>query len=584
MRMSALFLRTLRDDPADAEIDSHRLLLRAGCIRRVASGIYAWLPLGRRVLSTVEEIVRDEMDAAGAQEVLLPIAQPLELWARTGRDATYGPLMFRLEDRKETGFCLSPTAEEAITSLVAGEYSSYRDLPVNLYQINWKYRDELRPRFGLLRAREFLMKDAYSFHVDADDLRRTYQDMYAAYQRVFTRCGLTFRAVEAQAGEIGGDVSHEFMAVAAVGEDDFVWCTSCDYAANVEAARRHSRLHQEVPVIDAPDREPVHTPELPGIAGVAAHLGVDASELLKCIAFDVDGELGLALVPGDREVNPYALTQAVAPRAARLFTDEDFAARPDLPKGYIGPDFTGAALVVADPLVGEERPWVTGANESDYHVRHAVLGRDFHVDLWSDLVSVVSGDPCPRCGSDLSVDRGIEVGHVFQLGTKYSEALDATYTDADGGDHPMVMGCYGIGVSRIVTAVVEEHHDEHGIVWPDALAPYAVHLVALPGKGDTAEQVRAAADALYDGLRAASVSVLYDDRDASPGVKFADADLLGMPWRVTVGAKGLGRGVIERRRRATGEQDELALDDAVAALTAAVAAARAGAGVGSAGG
>ena len=572
MRMSALFLRTLRDDPADAEIASHRLLLRAGCIRRVASGIYSWLPLGRRVLGAVESIVRDEMDATGAQEVLLPIAQPLELWTKTGRDTTYGPLMFRLEDRKDVGFCLSPTAEEVITSLVGAEYSSYRDLPVNLYQINWKYRDELRPRFGLLRAREFLMKDAYSFHVDADDLRVTYQAMYEAYQRVFTRCGLNFRAVEAQAGEIGGDVNHEFMAVASIGEDDFVWCTSCDYAANVEAARRHSRLHQEVPTIDAavaPERASVHTPELPGIAGVAAHLGVEPSALLKCIAFELDGELGLALVPGDREVNPYALSQAVAPRSARLFTDEDFAARPDLPKGFIGPDFAGAALVVANPLVGEERPWITGANEHDYHVRDAVLGRDFTVNLWADLVSVVSGDPCPRCGSALSVDRGIEVGHVFQLGTKYAEALDATYTDAAGSDLPMVMGCYGIGVSRIVTAVVEEHHDEHGIVWPDALAPYAVHLVALPGKGDTADEVRAAADALYEGLRAAGVSVLYDDRETSPGVKFADADLLGMPWRLTVGAKGLARGVVERRRRATGEQDELPVAEAVALVASA---------------
>jgi prolyl-tRNA synthetase len=566
MRMSALFLRTLRDDPADADIDSHRLLLRGGYIRRVASGIYSWLPLGRRVLAAVEQIVREEMDAAGAQEVLLPIAQPLELWARTGRDTTYGPLMFRLQDRKEAGFCLSPTAEEVITSLVAGEYSSYRDLPVNLYQINWKYRDELRPRFGLLRAREFLMKDAYSFHVDTDDLRRTYHDMYDAYTRVFTRCGLTFRPVEAQAGEIGGDVNHEFMAVAAVGEDDFVWCTNCDYAANVEAARRHSRLHTEVPAIDAPARDKVHTPDLPGIAGVAEHLGVAPSELLKCIAFDLDGEVALALVPGDREVNPYALNQAVAPRSARLFTDDDFAARPDLPKGYIGPDFEGATYVIADPLVGEERAWVTGANESDYHVRHAVLGRDFHVDLWADLVSVVSGDPCPRCGAALSVDRGIEVGHVFQLGTKYSEALDATYTDDAGRDHPMAMGCYGIGVSRIVTAVVEEHHDEQGIAWPEALAPYRIHLVALPGKGDTANEVRAAADSLYADLCAAGVTVLYDDRDASPGVKFADADLLGMPVRVTVGAKGLARGVIERRHRATGEQDEIALDDAVAAL------------------
>ena len=568
MRMSALFLRTLRDDPADAEIDSHRLLLRAGFIRRVASGIYSWLPLGRRVLANVESIVRDEMDTTGAQEVLLPIAQPLELWSRTGRDATYGPLMFRLADRKDSGFCLSPTAEEAITALVAGEYSSYRDLPVNLYQINWKYRDELRPRFGLLRAREFLMKDAYSFHTDADDLRRTYQDMYDAYVRVFSRCGLTFRAVEAQAGEIGGDVNHEFMAVAAIGEDDFVWCTACDYAANVEAARRHSHLHQEVPVVAAPGREAVATPDEGSIAGVAALLGVAPGELLKCIAFDLDGELALALVPGDREVNPFALSQAVAPRAARLFTDEDFAARPDLPKGFIGPDFHGATHVVADPLVGEERPWVTGANQVDQHARHVVLGRDFHVDAWHDLVSVVSGDPCPRCGEALSVDRGIEVGHVFQLGTKYARALDATFTDDAGADHPMVMGCYGIGVSRVVTAVVEEHHDDRGIVWPEALAPYRVHLVALPGKGDTAAAVTEAADALYEGLRAAGVSVLYDDRDASPGVKFADADLLGMPRRVTVGAKGLARGVVEVRDRATGDESEVPADGAVAALLA----------------
>jgi len=567
MRMSVLFLRTLRDDPADAEIDSHRLLLRGGFIRRVASGIYSWLPLGRRVLAAVEAIVRDEMDATGAQEVLLPIAQPLDLWARTGRDATYGPLMFRLADRKESAFCLSPTAEEAITALVAGEYSSYRDLPVNLYQINWKYRDELRPRFGLLRAREFLMKDAYSFHADADDLRRTYQQMYDAYVRVFSRCGLRFRAVEAQAGEIGGDVNHEFMAVATIGEDDFVWCTECDYAANVEAARRRGRLHQEVPVIDAPERERVHTPDEGSIAGVAALLGVAPSALLKCIAFDLDGELALALVPGDREVNPFALSQAVAPRAARLYTDDDFAARPDLPKGFIGPDFTGAAFVVADPVVGEERPWVTGANQADHHARNVVLGRDFHVDAWSDLVSVVSGDPCPRCGADLSVDRGIEVGHVFQLGTKYARALDATFTDDAGTDHPMVMGCYGIGVSRVVAAVVEEHHDDRGMIWPEALAPYRVHLVALPGRGDTAAAVTSAADRLYDELRAAGVSVLYDDRDASPGVKFADADLLGMPIRVTIGAKGLARGVVERRDRATGAESELPVDEAGAMLT-----------------
>ena len=562
MRMSRLFLRTLRDDPADADIDSHRLLVRGGYIRRMASGVYAWLPLGRRVLANVEQVVREEMDRAGAQEVMLPIAQPLELWARSGRDETYGPLMFRLQDRKDTGFCLSPTAEEAVTFLLASEYESYRDLPVNLYQINWKYRDELRPRFGLLRAREFLMKDAYSFHVDTEDLKRTYQEMYDAYHRVFERCALTFRPVEAQAGEIGGEVNHEFMAVAAVGEDDFVWCRSCDYAANVEAARRKS---PGVPTTSdrtgVPERERVHTPDLPGIQAVADHLGAQPDELLKCIAFDLDGELALAVVPGDREVNEYALSQAVAPRRARLYTDADFAARPDLPLGYVGPDFAGATLVVADPLVGERAEWITGANETDYHVRHAARGRDFEVGLWADLVSVQSGDPCPRCGSDLSVDRGIEVGHVFQVGTKYSESLDAMYTDEGGAQHPMVMGCYGIGISRIVAAIVEEHHDDGGIAWPVGLAPYDVHLVLLAGRGDAAVEVAEAAEKLYSAITTAGLSVLFDDRDASAGVKFKDADLLGMPVRLTLGAKGFARGVVERKLRAGGEQNELALED-----------------------
>jgi prolyl-tRNA synthetase len=477
--------------------------------------------------------------------------------------------MFRLQDRKEAGYCLSPTAEEVVTWLVAGELSSYRDLPVNLYQVNWKYRDELRPRFGLLRAREFLMKDSYSFHVDEADLRRTYQDMYDAYTRVFTRCGLTFRAVEGEAGEIGGDVNHEFMAVAAVGEDDFVWCTNCDYAANVEVARRRAvdpPPEPGVAAVDAPPLEKVHTPGLPGIAGVAEFLDAPPSELLKCIAFEAEGELGLALVPGDREVNPYALAAALAPRRVRLFDDDDFARRRGLAKGYIGPDFGDVALVIADPTVAAPHAWITGANEVDHHVRNSVLGRDFQVDRWADLVVVVSGDPCPRDGSTLSVDRGIEVGQVFQLGTKYSTALGALYTDEVGEQHPMVMGCYGLGISRVVTAVVEEHHDEQGIVWPAALAPYQVHVVALPGRGETAAEVTAAADRLYDELRGAGVEVLYDDRDASPGVKFADADLLGMPTRVTVGAKGVGRGVVELRDRRTGEQTDVPLADAVATL------------------
>jgi prolyl-tRNA synthetase len=560
--MSALFLRTLRDDPADAEVDSHRLLVRAGYIRRVAAGIYSWLPLGHRVLRKVEQIVREEMDDAGAQELLLPIIQPLELWERTGRDKAYGPLMFRLEDRKETGYCLSPTAEEVITTLVAQEYGSYRDLPVNLYQINWKYRDELRPRFGLLRGREFLMKDAYSFDLDLGGLEQRYRAMYDAYSRVFERCGLTFRAVEAQSGEMGGSGSREFMAVAAVGEDDFVWCKNCDYAANVEAARReHSWHHTEVPAVDAPPMAEVHTPGLPGIAGVAEFLHLEPAALLKTIVFDSDAKLGLAVVPGDREVNVYALEAALAPRPVRLFGDEDFDAHPELPKGYVGPDFPGVDIVVADPSVRAEHGWVTGANRIDHHARDAVLGRDFDVDVWADIVTIVTGDRCPKCGHELSVDRGIEVGHVFQLGTKYSEVLDARYTDEHGAQHPMVMGCYGLGITRTVAAIAEEHHDEHGLSWPAVVAPYDVHLIVVPGRGEQAPAVIAEADRVYDALRATGRDVLYDDRDVSPGVKFADADLLGVPVQMIVGAKGVARGVIERKIRATGARDELPLDE-----------------------
>ncbi|MDQ1434634.1 MAG: prolyl-tRNA synthetase, partial [Actinomycetota bacterium] len=513
-----------------------------------------------RVLRKVEQIVREEMDEAGAQEVLLPILQPLEIWERSGRDKAYGPLMFKLLDRKETGYCLSPTAEEVVTSLVAQEYGSYRDLPLNLYQINWKYRDELRPRFGLLRAREFLMKDAYSFDVDADAFRTNYQLMYDAYHRVFGRCGLTFRAVEAASGEMGGSESREFMAVAAVGEDDFVWCPSCEYAANVEAARR-GEADPAPAAADAPPLEEVDTPDLPGIAGVAAHLGVEPSTLLKSIAFDVDGKLGLAVVPGDREVNELAVAAALEAKQVRLYGDEDFAAHPELPKGYIGPNYEGASVVVADPGVRAGSAWVIGANRTDHHARHAVMGRDFDVDVWADIVTVAPGDPCPRCGMPLSIDRGIEVGHVFQLGTKYSEALDARYTDEKGEQHPMVMGCYGIGVSRVVAAVAEEYHDEHGLSWPAALAPYAVHLIAVPGRGEQAANVVAEADRVYASLRAQGIDVLYDDRDVSPGVKFADADLVGVPVQLVVGAKGVGRGVVERKIRATGERDELPLTE-----------------------
>ncbi|MBK5288864.1 MAG: proline--tRNA ligase [Acidimicrobiia bacterium] len=565
MRMSSLFLRTLRDDPADAEVTSHKLMVRAGLIRRVASGIYSWLPLGNRALRNVAQIVREEMDDAGAQEVTLPIAQPLDLWKQSGRDDAYGQMMFRVKDRKDNWYAMAPTAEEVVTTLVAGEYSSYRDLPVNLYQINWKYRDELRPRFGLLRAREFLMKDAYSFDADLAGLQASYDLMFHAYSQVFSRCGLTFRAVKAQSGEIGGDTSQEFMAVAAIGEDAFVWCEQCDYAANTEAATRRPTPEQVVP--DQPPREVVHTPAMPGIDAVADHLGTTPDLLMKSIAFDVDGELVLVLVPGDREVNEYAVAGICAPAKVRLYTDADFDGHPEIPKGYIGPDFAGAARTLADSSLRAPHAWVTGANEADHHARNMVLGRDFTPTAWNEIVQVEAGDKCSSCGSPLRIDRGIEVGHVFQLGDKYSRALGAVYTDDAGAEHPMVMGCYGIGVSRILSAVIEEHHDDGGICWPAAIAPYQVHLVVIPGRGDNSAEVSAAAEQLYSDLRAREIDVLFDDRDVSPGVKFADADLLGMPVQVTIGAKGLARGVVERKIRATGDRDELALDVALDALT-----------------
>ncbi len=557
--MSELFLRTLRDDPADAELDSHRLLVRGGFIRRVASGVYSWLPLGNRVLRKVEQIVREEMDAAGAQETILPIVQPLELWERSGRDAAYGPMMFRLEDRKETRFCLAPTAEEVVTTLVAGEYSSYRDLPVNLYQINWKYRDELRPRFGVLRAREFLMKDAYSFDADLDGLQSSYEAMHAAYQKVFTRCGLTFRSVKAQSGEIGGDTSQEFMAVAAVGEDAFVWCEQCEYAANTEAATRQELAAGARPEVGARDK--VHTPELPGIDGVAAHLGTTPDQLLKCIAFDLDGDLGLAVLPGDREVNELALGAGVRPGERAPLLRRRLRRAPRAAEGLHRARLRGAKHVIADSSVRAPDGWVTGANEPDHHVRDAVLGRDFTPTAWGDIAVVEPGDPCPSCGAPLRIDRGIEVGHVFQLGTKYTAALGALYTDEGGEQHPMVMGCYGIGVTRIIAAVVEEHHDDDGIAWPAPLAPFDVHLIAMPG-----DEPLAAAERLAEELAAAGVDVLFDERETRPGVKFADADLLGVPVQVIVGAKGLARGVVERKWRATGERDEIPVADAVATL------------------
>ena len=558
MRLSQLLLRTLRDAPADAEAASHQLLVRGGFMRRTASGVYTFLPLGLRVVRNIERVVREEMDAVGAQEMLMPVLQPEELWQQSGRDALLDSEYhaFRVAGRGGT-FVLGPTHEEVVTATVSAEVDSHRQLPLTVYQVQVKFRDEARPRFGLLRGREFLMKDAYSFDASKDAMATSYRSMYDAYLRVFGRCGLTAVPVESQAGAIGGDVNHEFMATSAIGEDRFASCAACGYAANTEAAEAGGGADAASP----PTEELVehHTPDCPGIDAVVEHFadrGLTAAGMLKCIALkDATLEITLALVPGDREVR-------VPPGLVPL-DDDDFAARPDLAKGYIGPMGSAArgVRVVADPMVRRPQTWVTGANKPDHHVSGATLGRDFAVDEWASIATVDSGDPCPRCEQGrLELVQSVEVGHCFQLGLRYSQLMpSATFVDASGAEQPFWMGCYGIGISRLVAVVAEAHHDDAGLIWPAEVAPYAVHLIALRNADD-------AATALYDELRAAGVDVLFDDRDASPGVKFADADLLGVPVQLVVGSKGLARGVVERKHRATGERDDLTLDAAAAAL------------------
>src|SRR5688500_463334 len=560
MRMSRLLLRTLRDAPADAEAVSHQLLVRAGYIRRLASGVYTFLPLGWKLLQNVERVVREEMDAADAQEMLMPILHPEEVWEETGRLKTMGDILMRLES-KGGKFVLGPTHEEVVTALVAAEAGSYRDLPLNVYQIQFKYRDEARPRFGLLRCREFIMKDAYSFDTSQDAMRASYQVMYDAYCRIFDRMGLTYTPVEADSGAIGGDVNHEFMVPSAIGEDVFARCPSCGYAANIEAA-----VAGKPGIVLLTGEESLtehHTPDRPGIDLVVEHFadrGLTAAGMLKCIALRDDaGNVTVALVPGDREVR--------VPHGLVPFTDGDFEAHPDLAKGYIGPMGLQAmgVRVLADYSVAVDRTWVTGANRPDHHVTGAKLERDFTVDEWASIASLADGDPCPRCSGTLELVRAVEAGHTFQLGLTYSRKISgATFLDEDGKEQPYWMGCYGIGISRAPAVVAEEHHDDAGLMWPEEVAPYRVHLLALGA--NRSPEVGEAADRLYLALQDAGVSVLYDDRDLSPGVKFADADLLGMPVQLVVGAKGLARAIVERKDRRTGERDELPLEGAVAAL------------------
>ena len=564
MRTSELFARTLRDAPADEEAPSARLLIRGAFIRKLMSGVFTLLPLGWRVLRKVEGIVREEMDAKGAQETRMPAILPSEPWKKTGRWQAYAAenLMFTLRDRHDRELGLGPTHEEVVTPLVDGDYSSYKDLPVNLYHIQWKYRDEARPRSGLIRAREFLMKDAYTFDRDLDGLREAYAKMVDAYKRIFTRCGLEFRVVEADPGLIGGDVNHEFMAPADIGEDLFVYCTNCDYAANVEAATAH---WPKAPQVEEELRpmEVVPTPGRATIEAVADLLQVPKHRVLKCLVYKVKDELVAVLLPGDREVSDNKLARLFAPEPVQMLTDADFE-EAGLAKGYVGPQGLDGVTVIADHSIRGGVNWVAGANEPDAHATGVNLDRDFSVDRWEDLSGVKEGDVCPRCHEGtLNVGRSIEVGHTFQLGSRYSEPLEATFLDEDGTERPFMMGCYGIGVSRIVSAVVEQHNDEQGIAWPKAVAPYAV--VVIPTNMDQDDVVETA-ERLYETLGEAGVEVVLDDRDERAGVKFADAELIGYPLALVVGKKGLANGVVEAKFRHSGERREVAVDEAAAAV------------------
>jgi prolyl-tRNA synthetase len=560
MRLSNLFVPTLRDDPADAEIASHRLLLRAGFVRRLTAGIYSSLPLALRVMRKIETIVREEMEAAGSIEVRIPIVVPAEPWKATGRWQAYGNEVFKLEDRHGREMMLGPTHEEVFLPIVAGDLPSYRDLPINLFQVEWKYRDEKRPRFGLLRGREFLMKDAYSFDRDEAGMVESYRIMYEAYERVFDRIGLGYVIVEADPGTIGGDVNHEFMALAEVGEDLFVRCVNGDYLADTEAA-----TPQAAPPVVDPPLDPLVEVETPGAATidlVAAQLGVDASATLKNIMFDIDGRTVAVLVPGDREVSEKKLARLHFPKVVRAFDDDDFE-RLGYAKGYVGPHgFGDDVTVFADPSVRAGANWVTGANRPDAHVTGANVGRDFRVDRWEDLVQIRDGDRCPNDGGALEVGRSIVIGHIYQLGTKYSAPLEATFQDEDGSDKPYIMGSYGIGITRILSALVEQHHDEHGIVWPKHMAPFQV-IVILANADD--EPVRTEAERIYEELLEVGVEAVLDDRDERAGVKFADADLIGYPVQVTVGKRGIANGTADLKLRASGERSQAPLAGAAPA-------------------
>ena len=565
MRLSQLPLATLKEVPADAEIVSHQLMLRAGLIRRLSSGLFTWMPLGLRVLRRVEQVIREEMDRAGALEILMPVVQPAELWQETGRWDVYGDLLLRIRDRHEREYCFAPTAEEVVTEIARRELRSYRQLPVNYYQINTKFRDEIRPRFGVMRAREFVMKDAYSFHLDQPSLEATYDRMADAYTRIFTRLGLRFRKVDADGGEIGGSRSQEFHVLADSGEDCIAWCAGDTFAANVEMAP----ALPPAAVRPAPGKPMarVSTPGVRTIDEVAAFLEVEPAQCVKTLVVEGDdGKLVALLLRGDHELNPVKAARAPGvARPLRLATPEQVHAAVGAPVGALGP--VGLDLpVVADHAVLALADFICGANAADTHLTGVNWQRDLPVPAALDLRNVVDGDPSPGGGGTLTLARGIEVGHIFQLGEKYASSMRAVVLDQDGKERVMTMGCYGIGVSRVVGAAIEQNHDEHGILWPEPMSPFDVILVELNPKKSAS--VTAAVDGLYNDLQAAGLEVLLDDRDARPGVKFADADLVGIPHRLVVGERGLAAGKVEYRHRQSGNEEQLGLSDVVEFLQA----------------
>ena len=573
MKLSKAHIKTLREVPAEAEIPSHILLLRTGMIRKLASGIYGFMPFGWRSVRKIEEIIRQEMDAAGAQEIHMSAIQPAELWQESGRWSAYGPELWRIKDRNGRDFCLGPTHEEIFTDLVRNDISSYRQLPMNLYQIQTKYRDEARPRFGLMRSREFIMKDAYSFDRDFAGLDQSYDNMYRAYEKIFTRCGLTFRAVDADTGAIGGSNSHEFTALSEVGESEIAYCEKCAMAATTERAECVDAPAEDAPLLALSE---VYTPGTKTIEEVAGFLGVPQERTIKALLFvtyDDEGEFKeyvAAFVRGDRELNMIKLVNALGiPEHAIAFADEAaMGAATGSVGGFTGPIGLHDCKLVVDSELKGLRNLVAGANKEDHHIKNVNYGRDYEGDIVTDIKMLREGDPCPVCGAPVRHTRGIEVGQVFKLGTKYSQAMNATYKDENQEDHPLVMGCYGIGVTRTLAAIVEQHHDDNGIIWPMSVAPYHV-IITLVKPDDQAQ--RQTAEEIYDQLAASGVEVLLDDRDERPGVKFKDADLLGIPLRITVG-KRAAEGIVEYKLRREAEKTEKTVAEAVSEAIALVAA------------